>query len=320
MSKNILVTGCCGFLGSHFVESLIEKGNKVVGIDCLLPTANFNHIERMQANENFLFINASIGNSTSLKKVFNLVSPDIVFNCAGEARENVSRELIVERNILDIDKLFQACIDYNVPIVHLSTSEVYGQNTEKEIRFDEKSEINPTTFLSWSKASSDILFKNYEKKGLLGNIVRISKVFGPRQFPDNFIPKVIISLISGQKIKLQKGELNQKNQWMFVEDAVENIIALSEEEAWGETYNLCGEEIIKNSEVIENFVKDSNIEDLVEYSEESCGYMNNEIFCQKIKDCLSESYFNTKSTFVENLDKTAKYYQKEIQKAIEQKR
>ncbi|WP_049770896.1 dTDP-glucose 4,6-dehydratase, partial [Saccharolobus solfataricus] len=152
----------------------------------------------------------------------------------------------VSTNVFGTVNVLEAARRYNFKYVHISTDEVYGEECS-----DENSSVNPSSPYSASKASADLFVKSYIKTyNVEAIIVRPSNNYGPRQFPEKFIPKAIIRTILGIYVPIY-GNGEQERDWIYVEDTARVIFDLIRSAEWrGEVYNIPGGYRVKNIQLI----------------------------------------------------------------------
>ncbi|MEA3424135.1 MAG: GDP-mannose 4,6-dehydratase [Bacillota bacterium] len=258
--KKILVTGGAGFIGSHFINLILDENKdiEVINFDNLTYAANLNNVN---TSKKHTFIEGNIGNEDDLNNLFSRYSFDAVINFAAETHVDKSIEnpfIFTETNLLGFQKLFYKAMDNEVKrFIQISTDEVYGPNENSEI-FDENSSLKPDNPYSVSKAGADMIVKSAMNTfGYKGIIVRSSNNYGINQYPEKLIPLSIKRLISGEKIKLY-GDGNQKRDWLSVTDNVNIIKNILFSGIDGEIYNICTGVEKKNIDVAKLIIKSLN--------------------------------------------------------------
>ena len=243
---SVLVTGGLGFIGSHFVKLLAEKGEDVVIFDKLTYAGNLENLAKLDISTYSLEI-IDLADVDSLTAGFNKYPKiDMVVNFAAES--HVDRSIqnsgpFIESNIkgtanlLDLlkDKVFKK-------LVQISTDEVYGSI---EIgSWDEKSLIQPRSPYSASKASSDLLCLAYKNTFDLDIVItRCSNNYGPNQSLEKFIPTIIFSLLNNRKVPLYGNGMNRR-EWIHVQDHISAIYLLMKASSTEQTvYNIGGVEM-----------------------------------------------------------------------------
>ncbi len=224
----VLITGGCGFIGSHISELLASKGYEVVVVDNLC-TGNYCSSAYPISYYELDYI------SPKIKEVFEKERPDYVIHLAAQVDINTSMENPVydaEVNLLGTVKLLQICRIYNVKrFIFASTSAVYGDLGLKTA--DELSPLNPISFYGISKLASEMYIKQFNEQFQLPyTIFRYSNVFGLRQRSDNeggVIPIFVKHLSSGT-IPLIYGDGKQTRDFIHVNDVARaNLLAIEKE-------------------------------------------------------------------------------------------
>lgn len=257
---NILVTGGSGFIGSNFLNLLVPSypQHNFINYDKLTYAANPLNTRDIEGLPNYFFIQGDIGNIDLLLQVFKKYGVDAVVHFAAESHVDRSiegPEIFIKTNIQGTFTLLEACRkSWQRPqgkiFHHISTDEVYGSVPGEEL-FDEKSLYNPSSPYSASKASSDHLVRAYHRTyGIPIKITSCSNNYGPRQFPEKLIPRVIINAMEGKAIPVYgKGE--NIRDWIYTADHCEAVWKVLQEGEVGETYNIGGGNQIKNIDIIQ---------------------------------------------------------------------
>jgi dTDP-glucose 4,6-dehydratase len=262
--KTIAVTGGAGFIGSALIRYLIKSDDyKVINIDKLTYSGNLQSLESISDNKNYVFEEADICNFSKLNEIFNNHSPDLLIHLAAES--HVDRSIdgpddFIQTNIIGTFKLLESVKNYwqtlngvkkeNFRFLHVSTDEVYGDLSEGSEFFTESTRYDPSSPYSASKASSDHLVRAWHRTyGLPTLITNCSNNYGPCQFPEKLIPHVILNALEGKKIPIY-GNGKQIRDWLYVDDHVRALIKVALNGNPGETYNIGGNNEIRNIEVV----------------------------------------------------------------------
>ena len=228
-NKRVLVTGAGGFIGSHLVERLLEEGCEVVAFvkyNSLNKWGWLDSFDKKVLDKIEIFI-GDIRNADSVRKAIKDV--DVVFHLAALISipySYDSPESYVETNIKGTLNILQACLDYSVERVLItSTSEVYG--TAKFVPITEDHPKQGQSPYSATKIGADHLAESFYKSfNLPVVIVRPFNTYGPRQSARAVIPTIITQLLSGyNEIKL--GSLYPTRDLVYVKDTVEGFVRLA---------------------------------------------------------------------------------------------
>lgn len=231
-----IVTGGCGFIGSHLTEKVSTLYSKVVVVD------SFTYAARNVKFPNNVYIErCDIRDHWALSKVFDKYRPKIVYHLAAES--HVCRSIegprdFVHTNILGTWHVAEECRRVGSRLVHISTDEVFGEI--KKGRFDENSRYAPRSPYAASKASADHLVKCYGETFALDFVIcHPSNNFGPNQHEEKLIPRTIKSLFNNTPITVY-GKGDHVREWIYVGDCVDGIIAAGRKGKRGNSYCLGG--------------------------------------------------------------------------------
>ncbi len=246
-NERVLVTGACGFIGSHLVERLVEMGAKV---RAFVFYNSFNHWgwldslpeEKLQKIEVFA---GDVRDLPCVKRAMEGVK--VVFHLAaliGIPYSYIAPESYVDTNVKGTLNILQAGRERGVAkIIHTSTSEVYG--TAQYVPMDEKHPLQGQSPYSASKIAADVLAQSFHLSfGLPVAICRPFNTFGPRQSARAIIPTVLIQGMAG-KSRIRLGNTQTTRDFNYVSDTVEGFIRIAESrEAVGQVINIgSGQEI-----------------------------------------------------------------------------
>ncbi|MCX7927093.1 MAG: dTDP-glucose 4,6-dehydratase [Candidatus Omnitrophica bacterium] len=249
--KKILVTGGCGFIGSAFVRLTVQRGFKIVVVDCLDYAGDFERI--CQVKSRICFYKTDICNRSKIESIFRKEKPSLVINFA--AQTHVDRSIkdplvFTNTNVVGTQVLLDTCRKINTleRFVQISTDEVYGDILEGE--FNETFALNPSSPYSASKASADLLIKAYIRTFQIpAIIIRPCNNYGPWQYPEKFIPRAILYLMLNRKVQVYAQGKNIR-EWLFVDDCAEGILEIALKAKIGEVYNLGSGFEAQNIEVV----------------------------------------------------------------------
>lgn len=251
MTKKVLITGGCGFIGSHLARTMHEKGFDVTVLDNLTYAGNVENLE----NVNVRLWKIDINDLDTMKAAFENESFDIIVHMAAESHVDRSIEnplQFARTNVIGTCNLLEIALDQhwknsNFLFYHVSTDEVFGSiPLDLEYKFDESTSYYPQSPYSASKASSDHFVRAYHNTyGLPIMISNCSNNYGTHQYDEKFIPSVIRSLFFGKSVKLYGDGLNMRD-WLHVNDHVSAILTLLDKGIIGETYCIGGHFCISN--------------------------------------------------------------------------
>ena len=245
----VCVTGCLGFIGSHFTRVCLEKGWMVWGIDKKTYAAHPGLLQQFQLHKSFRFLEADIVDMDHLYDV------DYVFNFAAETHVDNSimdSGRFTRTNIIGVENLLELIRgkrNYEMPVLfHLSTDEVYGDiisGTHKET-----DPLHPSNPYSASKAAADMLILGWHRTHKIPfNIIRPTNNYGINQYPEKLIPKAVKYLSLGKKIPLH-GDGSYIRNWLHAEDTASAIMHIVQHGEKNKIYNVSGNYEASNKEVI----------------------------------------------------------------------
>lgn len=263
MSRNILVTGGAGFIGSCFVAQQIEAGNNVLVLDKLTYAGHLVNLEPCLHSSKFSFVHGDIGDAEAVARCLTEFHPDDVVNFAAEShvdRSIHSAEDFVRTNVLGTEQLLRTTKDWwqgmepeakkNFRFLHISTDEVYGSLDKDSAPFTENSPYAPNSPYSASKASSDYFVRSYFKTyGFPTLISNCSNNYGPRQYPEKLIPLMVLNAVSNKPLPIYGTGLNIRD-WIYVEDHCDALDLILSKGRIGESYNIGGECEKSNLEIV----------------------------------------------------------------------
>lgn len=239
----LLVTGGAGFIGSNLVRMIAHAGlYRVVILDALTYAGNLENLDGVIDNDSVVFVHGSITDSKTVADLLQTYSVDSVIHLAAESHVDRSIESaapFISTNITGTFVLIDAVRNSSVRrFLHVSTDEVYGSLTATSAASTEGDVLNPTSPYAASKASSDLIVQSFARTyGIDAVITRCSNNYGPYQFPEKFIPLMILQAIDGSPLPIY-GDGKQVRDWIHVDDHCRGILAALENGVSGETYNL----------------------------------------------------------------------------------
>ena len=261
--KKIIVTGGSGFIGSNLVKFLIKKNYFVINIDNLSYSANPYNLKILENNKKYKFYKIDINNKNALLKILNLHKPIGIFNLAAET--HVDRSIdnpdnFIKSNILGLYNLLKATRKYlkknkkKFKLVHVSTDEVYG-DIEEGKRSDENFPYAPSSPYSSSKASADHLLKSFIRTYKVPAVIsNCCNNYGPNQFPEKLIPKLIYNILNNKFLPIY-GKGKNSREWIHVSDHCEALLKIFQKGKIGESYNVGSNKNIKNIDIAKKLIE-----------------------------------------------------------------
>jgi dTDP-glucose 4,6-dehydratase len=252
----IIVTGGCGFIGSHFIEEILKSNNieKIYNIDCETYAANKNLNFKNDPRYQKLSMDISASCFIDQKKYFESLEVDYVIHFAAESHVDNSikgPKKFIDTNIVGTFNLLEIFKNTNIKkFIHVSTDEVFGSLNFEDASFDKNSPYRPNSPYAATKAASDLLVRSYFQTYKLPSIItNCSNNYGPRQFPEKLIPVCIKKLINKESMPLYGNGKNIRD-WIFVKDHVKALINVILNGEVGDQYLIGGNKEISNYDLI----------------------------------------------------------------------
>jgi len=314
--KTILVTGGCGFIGSHFVRQFLKKHPDfiVVNLDKLTYAGNPDNLKDVSKNRRYKFAKGDVADRKTVEAIFKKFKPDFVVNFAAESHVDRSihgyADIFVNSNIYGVFNLLEAAKKFGVKkFVQVSTDEVYGSlPLNSKAKFTERTQYNPRSPYSASKAAGDLLCHSYfATYGLPVVITHSSNNYGNYQYPEKLIPFFALRASKDKPLPLY-GDGKNVRDWIYVLDNVEAIEKVLFKGRSGETYNIGGGEELANIEIAGAILRTLKKPDsLIKYVPERPGHDRRyALDSSKVKKELG---WKPKYNFDKMLGETVKWYQ-----------
>jgi dTDP-glucose 4,6-dehydratase len=313
----ILVTGGAGFVGSHYVRTLLAGGYpgfedaQVTVLDKLTYAGNLANLDPVAGGQRFSFVRGDICDAGLLDSL--LPGHDAVVNFAAEThvdRSITGAASFVAANVVGVQVLLQACLDAGVPrVVQVSTDEVYGSVASGS--WAEDARLEPNSPYSAAKAGGDLMARAYARThGLNLSITRCCNNYGPYQFPEKIIPLFVTNLLDGLKVPLY-GDGRNVRGWIHVDDHCRGIQLVLERGEPGRIYHINGNAELSNRELTEALLECCGAGwDMVTYVEDRKGHDRR----YSLDDSLLRAMgYRPRIPFGEGLRDTVRWYQKNRQ-------
>ena len=262
MKRSYLVTGGAGFIGSHLVEALLDRGELVVVVDNL-STGRLRNLEHVEKHPNLRIVHGSVLDELMVDELVH--TSDVVVHLAAA----VGVRLIVEQplrsfttNIRGSEIVIEAAHRYRRQILLASTSEIYGKNGAGPLSEDADRLLGSPTIARWAystaKAVDEILAYSYHReRGLPTTVVRLFNTVGPRQSPayGMVIPRLVRQAVAGEPLTIY-GDGRQTRCFCHVSDVVDGLLRLLDHPgAAGEVFNLGSQEEVSIAELAARIVE-----------------------------------------------------------------
>jgi dTDP-glucose 4,6-dehydratase len=232
------------------------------------------NLSELEGNPRYQFVKGDVADKRLVQRLLDGV--ELVVHFAAEThvdRSITDPESFLHSNVNGTFTILEAVRKFDVKkFIHVSTDEVYG-SAKDDVSFCEDDELHPSSPYSASKAASEMYVQAYNKTyGLRTVTLRCTNNFGPRQFPEKFIPKMIIATLLGRKVPIY-GSGMQVRDWIYVNDfcnAIEHVIEKGEV---GAIYNVSAGNELPNLEIAKQVLKYlGKPADMLEFVEDRPGH------------------------------------------------
>jgi dTDP-glucose 4,6-dehydratase len=312
MTTRVLVTGGAGFIGSHYVRTVLGPDGpgdvSITVLDKLTYAGNPANLDEVRAHPQFSFVQGDICDPELVAKLMAEHAQVVHF----AAESHVDRSIdggaeFVRTNVVGTHTLADAAHRAGVEVfVHVSTDEVYGSIEEGS--WPEDHPLEPNSPYSSSKASSDLIALSYHRThGLDVRVTRCSNNFGHHQFPEKVIPLFVTNLLDGVKVPLY-GDGGNVRDWLHIDDHVQGIELVRTKGRAGEIYNIGGGTELSNKELTAMLLEacGATWADSVEQVEDRKGHDRRySVDCTKIREELG---YRPRRGFEEALAETVRWY------------
>jgi dTDP-glucose 4,6-dehydratase len=253
--ERVLVTGGAGFIGSHLVDLLLERGSTdVVVLDKLTYAGSRSNLAHHEGDPRFRFVRGDVADPDAVAPLVSDATR--VVHAAAESfvdRSIASSRDFVVSNVLGTQVVLEACRELSRPMLLVSTDEVYGSSSPEDA-FTETSPLEPRNPYSASKAGADLLARSYVTTyGLPVTTIRGTNAYGPRQHPEKAIPTWAVAAMQGRPIPLY-GDGQHVREWLYVRDFVTAIATVMDHGEPGGVYNIGGGTEMTNRDAVERVV------------------------------------------------------------------
>lgn len=325
--KNILVTGGAGFIGSNFVQYILDQEDdiRLVNLDLLTYAGNLENLAAYEDDPRYHFVKGDIRDRALLHELFAQYDIDTVVHFAAEShvdRSITEPEVFLTTNILGTQALLDAAKAYwktepdnkysreyreNVRYLQVSTDEVYGA-LGKSGMFTETTPVAPNSPYSASKASADMMVRAYHQTfGLPVNITRCSNNYGPYQFPEKLIPLMIHNTETDKPLPVY-GDGMQIRDWLHVKDHCAAIWTVLKKGQIGEVYNVGGNNEKANIEIVKLILQSlGKGEELITYVQDRPGHDRR--YAIDNTKITTELGWKPQYTFEQGISETIDWYQ-----------
>ncbi|WP_030615911.1 dTDP-glucose 4,6-dehydratase [Streptomyces sclerotialus] len=312
MTTRILVTGGAGFIGSHYVRTLLGPQGpgdvSVTVLDKLTYAGNPANLDEVRGHPRFAFVHGDIAEPAVVRPL--MAEHDQVVHFAAES--HVDRSIdggdeFVRTNVLGTHTLVDAAHRTGIEtFVQISTDEVYGSIDEGS--WPETHPLRPSSPYSSAKAAGDLVALSYHHThGLDVRVTRCSNNYGHHHFPEKAIPLFVTNLLDGKRVPLY-GDGGNVRDWLHIDDHVQGIELVRTRGRAGEVYNIGGGTELSNRELTELILKEcgADWDSSVQYVADRKGHDRRySVDCTKIREELG---YAPRVPFEQGLAATVQWY------------
>lgn len=229
--RRVLVTGAAGFIGFHLSKRLLERGDRVVGLDNLndyyavsLKEARLN---QLTGKENFTFTRLDLADRAGMTELFARQRFDVVINLAAQAGVRyslINPHAYVEANLVGFMNILEGCRHHAVGhLVYASSSSVYGANTSMPFSVHDNVD-HPVSLYAASKKANELMAHTYSHLYRLPTTgLRFFTVYGPWGRPDMALFLFTKAILAGKPIDVfNHGRM--RRDFTYIDDIVEGVI------------------------------------------------------------------------------------------------
>ena len=284
MTKNLLITGGCGFIGSNFINYYFEKQSEIniINLDAMYYCANeLNILKNIRDSERYHLIKGNLCSIDLLNHILDNYKIDTVIHFAAQSHVQNSFDDSLKYtydNILGTHTLLESCRKYGLikKFIHISTDEVYGESmlSEDEEKKNEQSILCPTNPYAATKAGAELIANSYRYSFKMPIIItRGNNVYGPNQYPEKLIPRFIELLKNDKKVTIQ-GDGSNVRAFLHAIDVACALELILEKGKVGEIYNIGSDEdkeytVLEIAHILIKLIKnDENYNSYIEYIED----------------------------------------------------
>ncbi len=275
MTKTLLITGGCGFIGANFVRHILNRypDYRVINLDKLTYAGNPENLADLADDERYRFVQGDITDAAVVDPL--VAEADCVVNFAAES--HVDRSILggadfLHTNVHGTYVLLDAARHHGVERFHqISTDEVYGSIAEGE--WDEGYPLEPRNPYSATKASAELLVRAFHvSHGVPTVVTRASNNIGPYQYPEKRVPLYITNAIDDKPLPVY-GNGMQVRDHLYVDDHCTAIDLVLHKGVIGEAYNVGGENDATGVEVAQTILRRlDKPESLIQFVEDRAGH------------------------------------------------
>ncbi len=258
MNSRLLITGAAGFIGSQVAREALAQGFNITIYDLLTYAGHWANIDDIVDNDHCRFVRGDIGDfnrvlatlrDQKIEGIINLAAESHVDNSINGPKPFVQTNIVGTFTLLEATREFLKQTNSEFRFLHVSTDEVFGA-LEDSRYFTEETAYAPNSPYSASKAASDHFVRAWHHTYGLNTIVtNCSNNYGPRQFPEKLIPRMLVNALLGEPLPVYGKGLNVRD-WIHVADHARGILLAFRNGTPGQSYCFGGRSERKNIDVV----------------------------------------------------------------------
>jgi len=304
----ILVTGGLGFIGSNFISNLLRESNdfEIVNVDAELYGSNKGNLSEIQDNKKYEIVKANITNRPLMEKI--ITKCDAVVNFAAESfvdRSINDANPFLVSNVRGAFTILDIITKQKKRMVQISTDEVFGSLSSGTAT--EETKMNPSSPYAATKAAAELLINSYHVTYDSDVIItRCTNNYGPKQFLEKLIPKIIALAKQEKKIPIY-GKGTNIRDWIYVDDHCNGVLLSLLDGKAGQSYNISGNNEMDNITIVKRILDImGKSEDLIEFVEDRPGHDYR--YSMNSSKISKEMGWKSKTSFDEGIQKTVDWY------------
>ena len=242
--RNVLITGGNGFIGSNFINYVVNKYLNVnfYNYDCNYYSSSKKNTMKLNDKLNYLSFDGKIQDRSKILELLINYKIDTIIHFAAQSHVDTSffnSLQYTDDNVFGTHILLECVRLYNKleKFIHISTDEVYGENENDDIK-TEKTLLCPTNPYSATKAAAEMIVNSYFYSFKIPIIIiRSNNVYGRHQYIEKVIPKFINQILNGEKITIQ-GTGENKRSFLYIDDFINGLETILNKGQTGNIYNI----------------------------------------------------------------------------------
>ena len=242
--RNVLITGGNGFIGSNFINYVVNKYSNVnfYNYDCNYYSSSKKNTMKLNDKLNYLSFDGKIQDKSKILELLINYKIDTIIHFAAQSHVDTSffnSLQYTDDNVFGTHILLECVRLYNKleKFIHISTDEVYGENENDDIK-TEKTLLCPTNPYSATKAAAEMIVNSYFYSFKIPIIIiRSNNVYGRHQYIEKVIPKFINQILNGEKITIQ-GTGENKRSFLYIDDFINGLETILNKGQTGNIYNI----------------------------------------------------------------------------------